>query len=196
MTRFAVVCVTLLFVGCNSQTAPSATSPAAAAGPSSTATATPAKPVVATPQAEVKLDLKSYDEFQQLLASKKGTVIVVDVWSTYCEPCMAEFPGLVALHKKYGPEKIACISLCNNYVGLGKPEEEIEEPLAFLKSKGATFDNILSTTADKELGEKLDVKQIPAILVYGRDGKLLKAFKNEAAAKYSEVEAFLQPHLN
>lgn len=196
MPRYAAICVTLLFIGCNNQSQPSGSAPVNAAAPLSTASATAAKPVAVAAQAEVKLDLKSYDELQQLIASKRGKLVVVDVWSTYCEPCMHEFPGLVALHKKYGPEKIACISLCNNFVGLGKPEDEIDAPLEFLKSQGATFDNILSTTADRELGKKLDVQQIPTILVYGRDGTLLKAFKNEAAAKYSEVEAFLQPHLN
>lgn len=138
----------------------------------------------ATPP-EVTLQLKNYEEFQQLVASKKGKVVVVDAWSTYCEPCMREFPGLVALHKKYGPDKIACISLCANFAGLGKPEEEIAEPLKFLKSQEATFDNVFSTVPDDKLYKLLQIATVPTIMVYDRDGKLLKLFEGEPT--YVEV---------
>lgn len=146
--------------------------------------ASPPSPKQAPPP-EVTLQLKNYEEFQQLVASKKGRIVVVDAWSTYCEPCMREFPGLVALHKKYGPEKIACISLCANFAGLGKPEDEIAEPLKFLKSQGATFDNVFSTVADDKLYKLLQIATVPTIMVYDRDGKLLKLFEGEPT--YDEV---------
>jgi thiol-disulfide isomerase/thioredoxin len=143
------------------------------------------------PKAEVKLDLKNIVELEQLVASKKGKLVVLDAWSTYCEPCMKEFPGLVALHKKYGPEKVACISLCANYTGVGKPEDEIAEPLAFLKDKGAVFDNVFCTEADTKLYEKLKFASVPTIFVYDREGKLIKTFDGEPT--YADVEKFLSP---
>lgn len=134
---------------------------------------------------EVALQLKNFDELQQLIAAKKGKIVVVDVWSTYCEPCMKEFPGLVDLHKKHGPEKVACISVCANFAGLGKPEDEIAEPLQFLKDQGATFDNVLSTDPDTKLYERLKIASVPTIFVYDRDGKLVKTFDGEP--KYADV---------
>jgi thiol-disulfide isomerase/thioredoxin len=147
------------------------------------------EPAAKPATAAVTLQFKNYDELQQLITSKKGKIVVVDAWSTYCEPCMKEFPGLVAMHKKYGPEKVACISLCANYSGLGKAEEEADEPLKFLKAQGATFDNLLSTDADTKLYEKLKIASVPTIFVYGADGKLAKTFDGEP--KYSDVEAFV-----
>jgi thiol-disulfide isomerase/thioredoxin len=141
---------------------------------------------------EVKLELKSFDDLQKLIASKQGKLVVVDAWSTYCEPCMKEFPNLVALHKQHG-DQVACISLCANYSGLGKPEDEKEEPRKFLQSQGATFDNILSTDPDTKLYKSLDIVSVPAILVYDRAGKLLKKFDGEPT--YKDVEAFLAPLL-
>lgn len=140
--------------------------------------------------APVRLQLKNYDELMQLVAAKRGKVVVVDVWSTFCEPCMREFPGLVGLHKKYGPEKVACMSLCVNFTGLGKPEDEVEEPLKFLESKGAVFDNILSTEGDEVLYKKLGIGSVPAILIFGPDGKRVKTFSE---AKYADVEAYIAP---
>lgn len=142
---------------------------------------------------EVKLVLKSYDELQALIASKKGKVVIVDAWSTYCPPCMEAFPGLVALHKKYGADKLACISLCTNYSGLGKPEDEIEGPLEFLKQQGATFDNLLSTDADEALYKKLKIPSVPCIFVYDQEGKNVKTFTTET--KYSVVEEVVKPLL-
>lgn len=140
----------------------------------------------------VRLQLKNHDELMQAVAAKRGKVVVIDVWSTFCEPCMREFPGLVGLHKKYGPEKVACMSLCVNFSGLGKPEDELEEPLKFLQAQGAAFDNILSTEADETLYKKLDIASVPAILIFGPDGKRLKTFSE---AKYADVEAYILPLL-
>jgi thiol-disulfide isomerase/thioredoxin len=152
-----------------------------------------AAPAPTAPEAagEVKLVLKDYDALQALIASKKGKVVVVDVWSTYCDPCMKEFPGLVGLHKKYGLEKVACISMCTNYSGIGKPEDELAEPLKFLQKQGATFDNLLSTDADEALYKKLKIGSVPCIFVYDADGKLAKLFDKETT--YAEVEKVVTP---
>ncbi len=141
---------------------------------------------------EVRLELRDHAGLQKLVESKRGKVVVMDAWSTYCEPCMREFPGLVGLHKKYG-DRLACISVCANYSGIGKPEEEVDEPLKFLKEKGAAFDNVLSTEKDETLYKKLGISSVPCIFVFDRDGKLLKKFENEA--KYAEIEAFVVPLL-
>ena len=127
MHRFALIFCMSVLAGCDhvdEKSSPAGSATSAAVNASAGATAQPAK-------SDVKLDLKTVDEVKALIASKKGKVVVMDAWSTYCDPCMKEFPGLVALHKKYGPEKLACISLCVNYVeGVTKVDEEVERLLA------------------------------------------------------------------
>lgn len=185
--------VMVLLAGCDA----ASKGGAAPAGSGTSAGATTKTEVAAAPNAapaaagEVTLVVKDYDGLQALIASKKGKVVVVDAWSTYCDPCMKEFPGLVGLHKKYGPEKVACISMCTNYSGIGKPEDEIAEPLAFLKKQGATFDNLLSSDADEALYKKLKIASIPCIFVYDADGKLAKLFDKETT--YVEVEKVVAP---
>lgn len=187
--RFVAAVVVALFVGCESAKPGGGGGSAgglATAGSAPTAAGTPAKPA-----GEVKLDLKNVEETQKLIASKKGKVVVMDAWSTYCDPCMEAFPGLVGLHKKYGPDKIACISFCMNYVGLGKVEDEIDPVIGFLRTQGATFDNILSTDADEVVNKKLNIKSVPAIFIYDRDGKLVKLINEETT--YAEVEKVVTP---
>lgn len=179
MNRLLLAGLLLVIAGCDAKTVSSSSGSAAA-----TTSAAPAPK-----QPEVTLVLKNFDELQQLIASKQGKVVVVDVWSTYCEPCMKEFPGLVALHKQHGPEKVACISLCANFAGLGKPEDELAEPLKFLQDQGATFDNVLSSEPDTKLYEKLKIASVPTIFVYDRQGKLVKMFDGEP--KYADVAALV-----
>lgn len=194
IVRYLALAAVLGFVGCEKK--PGGAASAGGSGVGSTA-GKPASVVAAAPAStgsDVKLDLKSSEDLQKLVASKKGKVVVVDAWSTYCDPCMKEFPGLVGLHKKYGAEKIACISFCMNYVGLGKVEDEIEPVIEFLRKQNATFDNILSTDEDTVVNKKLGIQSVPAIFIYDRDGKLVKLINTETT--YAEVEKIVAPLLN
>ena len=124
--------------------------------------------------------LASWDETQQLVASHKGKVVVLDVWSTWCTPCMEEFPGLVALHRKY-PGQVACISLNCNYTGAADepPGADRDKVEAFLSQQGAAFDNLICTDPDQQLFTALQAAAIPVVRVYDRSGKLRKQFDND-----------------
>jgi thiol-disulfide isomerase/thioredoxin len=131
-----------------------------------------------TPAANVRLH--SWDETQELIASYRGKVVVLDVWSTWCGPCVEEFPGLVALARKY-PGQVICISLNCNYTGAtGEPPgSERGKIEAFLAERGAIFDNIICTDADEKLFQALDAAAVPAVRVYDRAGQLRKQFDND-----------------
>jgi thiol-disulfide isomerase/thioredoxin len=128
----------------------------------------------------VPLRLASWDETQSLIASHKGKVVVLDAWSTWCEPCMAEFPGLVKLHEKY-PGQVVCVSLnCNFTGGTGaSPDADRVEIEAFLTKQRAQFDNLISTEPDQKLFALLEAAAIPVVRVYDRTGKMTKQFDND-----------------
>ncbi|HEX7380184.1 MAG TPA: TlpA disulfide reductase family protein [Pirellulales bacterium] len=179
---FILCLLALVAFGCNAEK-PSPTQPADNA---------PAAPSVESPGDDaVTVQIKDYDGLRELLAGKRGKVVVMDCWSTWCSPCVKEFPGLVELHKKYGPQRVACVSLSFDYFG-GKddtPEEHQEAVLEFLRSKNATFDNVLAgVPADDLYGLLgLETASVPAILVYDREGKVARQFEGEDA-RYSEVD--------
>jgi len=133
---------------------------------------------------EVSLKIADWDETLEIIASHKGQIVVLDAWSTSCVPCMKEFPNLVKLHKKYGGKDVVCMSLACDYVGIKNkpPEFYRERVLKFLTRQGATFENLLSSVPSDELfDQKMKLSSIPAVYVYGRDGKLVKRFDNEKA---------------
>jgi thiol-disulfide isomerase/thioredoxin len=128
----------------------------------------------------VPIRLASWEETEQLIAAKKGTVVVLDVWSTWCVPCVREFPGLVALHEKYG-DQAACMSLNCNYTGAEgeSPEDSRAQIERFLAEKGAHFENVISTTPDEEILQILGAAAVPIVRVYDKEGKLRKQFVND-----------------
>jgi thiol-disulfide isomerase/thioredoxin len=52
------------------------------------------------------------------LAAFRGTGLLVNIWATWCPPCVAEFPALAALAPKLGPAKILVLPISIDYEGL------------------------------------------------------------------------------
>ncbi len=159
--------------------APAADTPAAAA------------PAADAPAAagEVSLQAAPWDEIAQAV-SRTGKVTVVDVWSLACDPCIKEFPGLVAIHRDLG-DQVACFSVDTDYDGRRtKPAESYRPDVEkFLKSMGATFTNYLSETPSDELFAALEISSIPAVLIFDADGKLVRTFSDvgdDAGFTYAE----------
>ena len=123
-----------------------------------------------------------WDTVQHFVSTNSGKVVVIDIWSTYCAPCMKEFPRLIQLQKKHG-EKIACASFNINYAGLPDqtPETDIEFIEPFLKRHGNSVDHIVSTVTDEKIYAELDIYAIPAVLIYDADGKLINKVLEENA---------------
>ena len=145
---------------------------------------------VAKRAAEQKLVLQELDwkQLQELVASHKGKVVVVDLWSTSCEPCLREFPHLVALQKQH-PADVVCISYDCDFIGAkNKPAAYYRERvLKFLESAEAkSIINAMSTVAADELFVQIDVDSIPAVYVYDQSGKLAKRFDNRTPASPTE----------
>lgn len=135
------------------------------------------RPILDEPQAStVDLQAATLDEAMRY-AHTVGKVCVVDFWSLGCGPCLKEFPGLVALHKKYG-DRLACMSVNCDYDGRKtKPAEHYRERAeAFLNANHAAFKNFLCTTPNEEVYAKLKTVSIPVVLVLGADGKVVKMF--------------------
>lgn len=135
----------------------------------------------------VALQVLDFKGIEKLVASHRGKVVVMDAWSTSCPPCIKEFPNLVALHGKFGADRLACISLSFDYEGLDTPEELMDPVLGFLKQQGATFDNVISSVEADELYKKFDLASIPAVFVYDRSGALRQRFDPGAEFTYEDV---------
>jgi thiol-disulfide isomerase/thioredoxin len=138
----------------------------------------------------VVLEKVSYDTFLKKVASNpnKPKYTIVDAWATWCGPCKENFPHLVEMNRKYGDKGMAFASM-----SFDDPAEkkQVADANAFLREKKATFTNYL---LDEEPGvgfEKFGVNAIPAVFIYGPDGKEVKRFTMDDPNNqftYDEVE--------
>jgi thiol-disulfide isomerase/thioredoxin len=131
-----------------------------------------------------------WDDFRTRVAASKAKAryTLVDAWSTTCAPCKENFPHLVQMHAKYAAKGLAVASLALDDI---TDPKAIEEAKRFLKDKKAVFTNYLMNE-DFGVGfEKLGINAIPAVFIYGPDGKEVKRFTMDDATNqftYDDVE--------
>lgn len=147
----------------------------------------------------VRLELVDHDGLMAAVAARKGRVVVLDCWSTSCPPCVAEFPGLVKLAAAHR-DRVACMSLAFDYEGIGKVEDVVTRVRGFLEQVGAVdvFNMLAMDDADL-MYARLDLASVPAVYVWGPDGKLAVRFDDDYAARvlgrsftYADVERKVQ----
>lgn len=148
------------------------------------------KPAASSASTAVHLTAGTWKDVETLVTQHKGKVVIVDIWSTSCLPCMTEFPKLVELQKAHG-EKVVCISFNVDYVGIKNKSADHYRPRVeeFLKKQKATFTNFLCTTESDKVFEDLELSSIPAVYVYDIEGKLSKRF-DDSLLEDGEEEAF------
>ncbi len=73
-----------------------------------------------------------------------GKVRLVNVWATWCVPCVAEFPALVEIHRMYRHRAFEVVTVCANF-----PDER-GQALAFLKKQQASCRNLIGADAERQ----------------------------------------------
>ncbi len=94
------------------------------------------------------------------LESKRGNVLIINFWATWCPPCVAEMPGFQALYEDYG----------NRVDFLFVAEDEADKVDAFLRKKGYTFPVYYSKSKTPDI---LYSKSIPTTYVINKQGKIV-----------------------
>ncbi len=107
----------------------------------------------------------------ELLSNQTGTLRLINLWATWCGPCVIEFPELVNLQRMYGQRNFEVVTLSLDRPNLG------DKVLEFLEEKEASFPNYLVTTTDREpIFEMIDPEwqgNIPYTLLIAPGGKVL-----------------------
>lgn len=90
---------------------------------------------------------------KEILANNSGKYRLVNVWATWCGPCVIEFPELVTMQRMYGKRDFEFVSISTD--GLKKKEKVLE----FLKENHSATRNYLYTPENKyPLIEAVDKK--------------------------------------
>jgi thiol-disulfide isomerase/thioredoxin len=113
------------------------------------------------------LEPVSFPEFEQRLGSWGGQIVVVDVWATWCRPCLEQFPHMVEMERRYRARNVRFVSLS---VDNREDRAAVEQARRFLEQQGAAFDHYLLDENILQAFEKLDIVSIPVVFLYDRQG--------------------------
>lgn len=119
--------------------------------------------------------LNNLDEVVKLKESKKGKVLLVNFWATWCIPCVKEFPDLVKLQNEYKEKGFEII-----FISVDAPEDAESKVKPFLTKNGVEFISYYNNFQNvEELLDYIDKEwsgAIPATYIYNREGVLTSRF--------------------
>lgn len=126
-------------------------------------------PTVSDTDNAITLKDTDYEMVFQDLAGKslkvselKGKVIFLNLWATWCPPCVAEMPSIQELYEKYKDnEKVAFLIVSNEN---SAPVEK------FMQRKGYTFPSYLNKF---KMPDAFATQSIPTTFVISKEGKIV-----------------------
>lgn len=124
-----------------------------------------------------------WDEFMKIVRSHKGKVVVADMWSTWCEPCVKELPNLAKLQNKYGTD-VVCIAVNLDLEETAEtlPKGHLDKVNAVLRRRigaavgadgklDAGFVAFVSSQGAEAFYGKGKFDSVPTIFVFDRNGE-------------------------
>lgn len=134
------------------------------------------------------IDLQPLDQprYRAMIESHRGKVVLVNFWATWCAPCRAEMPALVALERKFRPKGLVLAS-----VSADEPEQR-KQAAAFLSRYGVARPAYLKQSTDDEAFINAVSPRwsgaLPASFLYDRSGRLVRSFIGETKTETLEQE--------
>lgn len=120
----------------------------------------------------IELEVIDGPRFESLLKERRGRVVLVDFWATWCPSCVKQMPHTVELHEKYHDQGLTVIT-----VSLDDPESQSKIPQV-LRAGGANMKNYVSAHGGSE--KSMETFQIegglPHYQLYDREGNLHRTF--------------------
>lgn len=120
-----------------------------------------------------QVELKTLDEeaLRKLVRNDTDKLLLVNVWATWCGPCVAELPELVTMNRMYRRRDFEFVT-----ISLDEPDQK-DDALKLLREKHASGTNYLSTIADRDvLADILDKEwegPVPHTLLIAPGGQVI-----------------------
>jgi thiol-disulfide isomerase/thioredoxin len=100
------------------------------------------------------------------ISNHKGKVVLIDFWATWCPPCRAEIPNVVAVYQKYHDKGF-------DIIGVSLDEDQ-QKLLDFTKQNDMTWQQFFDGQGWKDkLAVKYGIRSIPATFLLDGEGKII-----------------------
>jgi thiol-disulfide isomerase/thioredoxin len=129
-----------------------------------------------------ELAMRSLDGTRWSLSSRRGDVVIVNLWATWCPPCREETPGLVRVANEYAGKGVSV-------VGVSMDEGGPEVVRRFATEFRIGYPLVVGTD-----DWKMVTQALPTTWLIDRNGKLAKTYVGAVreATFRKDVEALLK----
>jgi thiol-disulfide isomerase/thioredoxin len=140
---------------------------------------------------EVTISQIDSEGIQDLLKNEEGNKLrLINVWATWCGPCVIEYPEFIALQRMYGGRDFEFIS-----ISADSPEHQ-DKVLKFLKEKYSAVTNYLFSKDDKyQLIEAIDEDwngALPYTILIEPNGNMV--WKHQGEVDFYELKKVIVEH--
>jgi len=129
----------------------------------------------------------SPSDLEKIIADEKGNLVVVNLWATWCAPCLVEIPDLIKLEKELADLKVKLIGISVDEPG---PAAKLIESM-----KARYFPDFLTYARDKtEVDYLVSVidpawnEVVPTTYILDREGKLKKRIQGKKSLEEFKAE--------
>lgn len=126
------------------------------------------------------------------LESYRGKWIVLNLWATWCAPCVAEMPTLDKLHRRYNQAGLEVIAV--NVDSLQGPSITIPEVESFYRQVGVKY---LPAHVDPEahMAYSMRVQKLPTTFIIDPGGMIIAAADGAEDWFSGAMKRFIEPRL-
>lgn len=139
--------------------------------------------------ASVDFNYENFDGGSISLQELRGKLLYIDVWATWCGPCIKEMPALKELVKEYAKKDIEFVSISID----GKNDYDKWKKMVPEKNVGGIqlYD---AEGLDSDFMKAFSVSLIPRFMMIDSEGKIITAKAPRPSSK--DVRKFIDSHLD
>lgn len=122
---------------------------------------------------------------KKLLEQSKGSVVWLNVWATWCQPCVEEFPVLLKLRRQHQAKGLRMVFVSSDF------PDNTEAVQTFLKKQGVSFPTYLKDEKDMPFIEGLETSwtgALPLNILYDRTGARRAMWEGEVKPEVMQAE--------
>jgi len=138
--------------------------------------------VLETPPPMPSMTFKNANGKDVSLVDFRGKAVLLNVWATWCAPCVAEIPSLDALQAEHGGDSFVVIAV--------SMDRHIDDAASFYKKTG--IENLgLYIDPTLSISTKVGVQGLPISIFYAPNGREIARIPGEVDWQSPQVTALL-----
>jgi thiol-disulfide isomerase/thioredoxin len=103
------------------------------------------KPETGNTKIVSKIEFIDQAGLKNLITNRNGKILLLNVWATWCPPCIEEFPDLVRIYNTYNDDKFEILG-----ISVDEPDEINSKVIPFLNKNKVPFKVYLAKLDNEE----------------------------------------------